>query len=67
MYFTSSISITFPASIHKSWSFSLVSDDYTNLIILNVTYDNNNNAGYGKLPDYEHVFTDFLLNLKQKK
>ncbi|KAK2458440.1 Inositol 1,3,4-trisphosphate 5/6-kinase family protein [Trifolium repens] len=23
--------------------------------------------GYGKMPDYEHVFTDFLLNLKQNK
>ncbi|CAJ2630378.1 unnamed protein product [Trifolium pratense] len=23
--------------------------------------------GFGKMPDYEHVFTDFLLNLKQNK
>jgi len=23
-------------------------------------------AGYGKMPGYEHVFTDFLLSLAQK-
>lgn len=24
-------------------------------------------AGYGKMPDYEHIFTDFLLSLVQNK
>jgi inositol-1,3,4-trisphosphate 5/6-kinase/inositol-tetrakisphosphate 1-kinase len=24
-------------------------------------------AGYGKMPGYEHVFTDFLLSLAQKE
>ncbi|KAJ6896169.1 inositol-tetrakisphosphate 1-kinase 2-like [Populus alba x Populus x berolinensis] len=24
-------------------------------------------AGYGKMPDYEHIFTDFLLSLMQSK
>lgn len=24
-------------------------------------------AGYGKMPDYEHIFTDFLLSLTQSK
>lgn len=24
-------------------------------------------AGYGKMPDYEHIFTEFLLSLEQSK
>ena len=24
-------------------------------------------AGYGKMPEYEHIFTDFLLNLAKSK
>lgn len=26
-----------------------------------------NSAGYGKMPGYEHIFTDFLLSLVQSK
>lgn len=27
----------------------------------------NANAGYGKLPDYEHMFTDFLLSVSKSE
>lgn len=36
------------------------------IFLLNIFATNFTFAGYGKMPGYEHVFTDFLLSLAEK-
>ena len=39
----------------------------TNAVLLTNGGTTSLHAGYGKMPGYEHVFTDFLLSLSQKE